>query len=651
MLGCKTNEQRTGRRTGRKMETENTRTRTIQLNNGQDIEQPVEEYSDEQYEKIHSKAVQGLKPDKSGKDLTKEARRKKDKSLKVALIPVIDILDNPFQPRKSYGGIKELANSITSRGLLQPIIVVKLNDKQAEYEGGMLGALTKSGRKDKYVVVGGHRRLRAYRRLHRKTIPAIIRKESTMRDLALDLAIENAMRKDFSPFEKAEAIVQVLKTIPEVNDVVTAYSLVTIHKLFIQRDELSVSCKFKEGQLVECGKLLELIGVSHNTALKYLRLLDLPQEIAKKVIAINSNESMTRRRIEEGFITVTMAYEISRLKDNKDRTVLYEKTIENKWNAKALRAITDELLETGMEGKLLGGGGGTAKRRNSPDFKLKVVTNKVNDTSSSVWNFRSQIPLLEISMERVALVSALKNYKKSMREAILCVDKVLNEEKIARDEAIDGTKWAVETCSDRIEVPLKKGKKDNKQECRISLPIPLINKMGALPGDIIVVKIEAIKKQAFKERQNFIDRKAELFEWVKDKLPIEADKVYTHFEKKGWSKGTISNDITKFHKEGKLQRVLMSFGKGTTTFLIQKGKDATEFQKKFRLPTILKGLKGKCPIRMGDAHKEVRKISEIGYKTFTRDVEFLAGKGILQIEKRVGGKGGTTTIIKKVISK
>ena len=93
---------------------------------------------------------------------------------------------NPDQPRKTFdeAGIRELANSIESHGLIQPITVRRLT------EG------------DGYMVIAGERRLRAFQLLGRQTVPAII-STGNADEIAL---IENLQREDLKPLEEAEAL-------------------------------------------------------------------------------------------------------------------------------------------------------------------------------------------------------------------------------------------------------------------------------------------------------------------------------------------------------------------------------------------------------------------------------------------------------------
>ena len=73
--------------------------------------------------------------------------------LAVTELPVASIVPNPHQPRKEFdeSAVKELAESIRSEGLLQPIVVRKV-------KGG-------------YELIAGERRLRAFKQLGQKFIP------------------------------------------------------------------------------------------------------------------------------------------------------------------------------------------------------------------------------------------------------------------------------------------------------------------------------------------------------------------------------------------------------------------------------------------------------------------------------------------------
>ncbi|OUC99805.1 ParB/RepB/Spo0J family partition protein [Streptosporangium minutum] len=107
-------------------------------------------------------------------------------------IPIERIERNPRQPRTVFDGeaLKELADSITEVGLLQPIVVRAMG-------------------KDSYELIMGERRWRASKLAGLKEIPAIVR--STQEDkLLLDALIENLQREQLNPLEEAAAYRQLL---------------------------------------------------------------------------------------------------------------------------------------------------------------------------------------------------------------------------------------------------------------------------------------------------------------------------------------------------------------------------------------------------------------------------------------------------------
>ncbi len=105
----------------------------------------------------------------------------------VALVKISDIDPNRDQPRRRFGEeqLKELADSIKSVGVIQPII------------------LRRSG--SRYQIIAGERRWRAARLAGLSEIPAIVRDwdEAVRLEVAL---IENLQRDDLNPIEQAAGI-------------------------------------------------------------------------------------------------------------------------------------------------------------------------------------------------------------------------------------------------------------------------------------------------------------------------------------------------------------------------------------------------------------------------------------------------------------
>src|SRR2546428_4901075 len=100
-------------------------------------------------------------------------------------VPLAEVQPNPDQPRKHFAPDKlaELADSIKARGLLQPIIVRRV-------ESG-------------YQLLAGERRFRAAQLAGLDKLPALIRTDDDPLEVAL---IENLQREDLSPLEEAEGL-------------------------------------------------------------------------------------------------------------------------------------------------------------------------------------------------------------------------------------------------------------------------------------------------------------------------------------------------------------------------------------------------------------------------------------------------------------
>jgi ParB family chromosome partitioning protein len=108
----------------------------------------------------------------------------------VELIPLDRITASQRNPRRRLHGIDELAASLTSHGLLQPILVRQANQH--------------------FELVAGHRRLAAAQQLGWGAIPAVIR--SVDEDEAYVLTIvENLQREDLSPREESDALAILVK--------------------------------------------------------------------------------------------------------------------------------------------------------------------------------------------------------------------------------------------------------------------------------------------------------------------------------------------------------------------------------------------------------------------------------------------------------
>lgn len=148
----------------------------------------------------------------------------KDEILERTLeLPLAKLKPNEDQPRKVFEEIDELKDSIREKGIIQPIVVRKMEDH--------------------YQIIAGERRFRAAKELKLKNVPVVIL--DTGEQDALEIAlIENIQRKNLNPIEEANG-----------------------YKLLIERFNLTQEDVAKR------------VGKERSTVTNLMRLLHLPQKI------------------------------------------------------------------------------------------------------------------------------------------------------------------------------------------------------------------------------------------------------------------------------------------------------------------------------------------------------------------------------------
>lgn len=159
------------------------------------------------------------------------------KTEQVLEIPLSELRPNPYQPRKTFDetSLQELADSIGTSGVFQPIIV-----RKSAVKG--------------YEIIAGERRFRASKLAKKETIPAIIRDfdEESMMQVAV---LENLQREDLNPLEEAEAYDMLMKNLkltqaevaerlgksrPYIANYLRLLSLPKLVKEMVQDDRLSM---------------------------------------------------------------------------------------------------------------------------------------------------------------------------------------------------------------------------------------------------------------------------------------------------------------------------------------------------------------------------------------------------------------------------
>lgn len=226
-------------------------------------------------------------------------------------LPLDQVVPRENQPRKYFDEeeIARLARSIRHRGLLQPILVRPFGT-------------------DMYQIVAGERRFRAFQRLRRTSIPAII-VELGDEEAQAAAVLENLQREDLNPLEETEAILDLLsmRLGMERADVVRL-----MHRLSMKRrrgsDNVIRSSEWEVIQRTfrELGRM-----TPESFRLNRLPLLNLPGDVLEE--------------LRRGRISYTKARAIARLKDEEARRELLERAIEEGWSLPLVRAEVRERLQ------------------------------------------------------------------------------------------------------------------------------------------------------------------------------------------------------------------------------------------------------------------------------------------------------------------
>jgi len=215
----------------------------------------------------------------------------------------IDLIKlNPYQPRTNFNqkDIDDLASSIKELGLIQPITVKTDSDN--------------------YELISGERRLRAFKQLNIKAIPAYVRKANDQTSLEMAL-VENIQRKDLDPIEIA-----------------ISYSRL-IDELNISQEEMS-----------------RRVGKDRSTIANYIRLLKL--------------DPIIQSGVRDNFISMGHGRCLINIKSKDQQLVIYERILRSSLSVRQTEKIVKELSNKKV------------KKINIRDEKLikkiKILENKFN---------------------------------------------------------------------------------------------------------------------------------------------------------------------------------------------------------------------------------------------------------------------------------
>lgn len=185
------------------------------------------------------------------------------------------IFPNVYQPRKTFNEelIDELAQSIKSYGIIQPLSVRKIGN-------------------NKYELVAGERRLRAAKKIGLKEVPAII-VDIADRDSAAIALLENLQREDLNYLEESEAYYNLIQdhsyTQEQLSQIIGKKQSTIANKLRLLKLDAKIRKKLLDNNLTE----------RHARALLKLYSVDIQNKILDTVIKKGLNVKSTEELIEK----------------------------------------------------------------------------------------------------------------------------------------------------------------------------------------------------------------------------------------------------------------------------------------------------------------------------------------------------------------
>jgi len=275
-----------------------------------------------------------------------------DTNNNVLELPISYIIVNKDQPRKNFNkeSLENLAESIKSQGLIQPIVVEKIDEKT-------------------YSIVAGERRYRASKLIGLEKVPVYIKNVNNKNRLIVSL-IENIQREDLNAIEEAKAYYKIIQDTK------------------ITQEELS-----------------EAVGKSRSAISNSIRLLNLPENMQQGIIDGNYTSGHARawlslknpadriillEKLEKGDLSVREAENIAnklnlgqRNVARKEKKVKQNKDIELvETQDKFIKAVGNKVEIKGTLEK------GTLLLKYNHIEELEEIFRKLSNGDELFWNVR-----------------------------------------------------------------------------------------------------------------------------------------------------------------------------------------------------------------------------------------------------------------------
>ena len=195
-------------------------------------------------------------------------------------ISISSIIPNKYQPRKNFEkeSLEELTNSVRERGIIQPLIVRKVE-----------------GQNEKYELIAGERRWQAAQNAGLHDVPVIVIEADNLKSLEFAI-VENVQRKDLNPIEEANGYKRLI-------------------------DEFNYDQE----------KVSKFIGKSRGHVANCIRLLSLPDEVIKlveenklsqghaKILVSTENALFLAKKIINKKLSVRQSENLVRLLNSKGK--------------------------------------------------------------------------------------------------------------------------------------------------------------------------------------------------------------------------------------------------------------------------------------------------------------------------------------------
>jgi ParB family transcriptional regulator, chromosome partitioning protein len=202
---------------------------------------------------------------------------------RLASLPLDLLQRGKYQPRVDIRAetLSELADSIKSQGLVQPILVRPLSGRVP-------------GESQRYEIIAGERRWRAAQMAGLAEIPAVIRDVPDEAAVSMAL-IENIQREDLNPLEEAGALHRLIEefglTHQAAADAVgrSRAAVTNLLRLMELADEVK---ELLEQRRIEMGHARALLGLTSRR-----QQIEVAGLVAKKSLSVRDTEALVRRII------------------------------------------------------------------------------------------------------------------------------------------------------------------------------------------------------------------------------------------------------------------------------------------------------------------------------------------------------------------